>query len=140
MPRTPTRADHDRFCQVEGWRPVRDARGRAGTHHVTRELDLPDGRTLRTRISHPPDRTDYGASLFAHILRDQLAVSEKEFWACVSDGAIPDRGAPPPSAASIPADLVHLLIHRVGLPEDDVKAMSRDQAITRAQQYWSEGR
>ncbi|MDQ1515900.1 MAG: hypothetical protein QOE80_1730 [Actinomycetota bacterium] len=31
------------------------------------ELDLPDGRTLRTRIPHPPDRTDHGASLFAHI-------------------------------------------------------------------------
>jgi hypothetical protein len=45
----------------------------------------------------------------------------------------------PPPAASIPADLVHLLLHRVGLPEDEVKAMSRDQAISRAQQYWSEG-
>jgi hypothetical protein len=97
-------------------------------------------RQLPLVFDHPPDRTDYGASLFAHILRDQLAVGEKEFWACVSDGAIPDRGAPPPPAASIPADLVHLLIHRVGLPEDEVKAMSRDQAISRAQQYWSEGR
>lgn len=141
MPRrTPTRADHDRFCQVEGWRRVRDARGRTGTHHVTYELDLPDGRTLRTRISHPPDRTDYGARLFAHILRDQLAVSETEFWVCVTDGVRPDRGVPASSSVSIPADLVHLLIHRVGLHEDDVKAMTRDQAIARAQQYWSQGR
>ena len=141
MPRrTPTRADHDRFCQVEGWRLVRDARGRTGTHHVTYELDLPDGRLLRTRISHPPDRADYGASLFAHILRDQLAVSEKEFWACVRDGVPPARGGPAPPSASIPADLVHLLIHRVGMREDEVKVMSREQAITRAQQYWSEGR
>lgn len=138
--RTPTRADHDRFCQVEGWRRVRDARGRTGTHHVTYELALPDGRTLRTRISHPPDRTDYGASLFAHILRDQLEVSDEEFWTCVRDGAVPDRGGRAPSPASIPADLVHLLIHRVGLHEDEVKAMSREQAITRAQKYWSEGR
>lgn len=119
---------------------MRDARGRTGTHHVTYEFDLPDGRTLRTRISLPPDRTDYGANLFAHILRDQLAVSEKEFWACVRDGAIPDRGVLAPSPASIPADLVHLLIHRVGLHEDEVKAMTREQAIARAQQYWSEGR
>lgn len=107
---------------------------------MTYELDLPDGRTLRTRISHPPDRTDYGANLFAHILRDQLAVREKEFWACVRDGAPPHRGVPAPSSASIPADLVHLLIHRVGWPENEVKVMSRDQAITRVQQYWSEGR
>lgn len=129
---------------------MRDARGRAGTHHVTYELDLPDGRTLRTRISHPdtsgpaapdlPDRTDYGRSLFAHILRDQLAVSVEEFWACVSDGVIPARGGPVPLPASIPADLVHLLIYRVGLHEEEVRAMSRDQAIARAQHYWSEGR
>jgi hypothetical protein len=125
---------------VEGWRRVRDARGgRTGTHHVTDELDLPDGRTLRTRISHPPDRTDYGASLFAHILRDQLAVSETEFWVCVGDGVPPERGVLASSSVSIPADLVHLLIHRVGLHEDDVKAMSRHQAIARARQYWSQG-
>lgn len=106
---------------------------------MTYELDLPDGRTLRTRISHPPDRTDYGAALFAHILRDQLAVSEKEFWVCVRDGVPPNRGGSVLASASIPADLVHLLIHRVGLPEDEVKAMSREEAIARAQRYWSEG-
>lgn len=119
---------------------MRDDRGRTGTHHLTHELDLPDGRTLRTRISHPPDRTDYGPNLFAHILRDQLAVSEKEFWACVRDGVPPPRSGRAPTAASIPADLVHLLIHRVGIGEDEVRVMSRQQAITRAQHYWSEGR
>lgn len=137
--RTPTRADHDRFCQVEGWRPVRDARGRTGTHHVTYELDLPDGRTLRTRVSHPPDRTDYGPSLFAHILRDQLAVTNKEFWACVTDGIVPARGVPVKTAASLPADLVHLLVHRVGIPEADVAQMTRAEAVERAQRHWSEG-
>ena len=137
--RTPTRADHDRFCQVEGWRPVRDARGRTGTHHITYELDLPDGRTLRTRVSHPPDRTDYGPSLVAHILRDQLAVTEKEFWACVSDDTVPDRGAPRTPPSSLPADLVHLLVNRVGIPETEVARMTRDEAVQRAQRYWTEG-
>ena len=98
--RTSPRADHDRFCQVEGWRRVRDARGRTDTHHITYELELPDGRTLRTPVSHPPDRTDYGPSLFAHILRDQLAVTEKEFWACVRDGTVPNRGGPVTPASS----------------------------------------
>lgn len=138
--RSPTRADHDRFCSAEGWRLVRDARGRTGTHHITYELDLPDGRTLRTRVSHPPDRTDYGPGLFAHILRDQLAVSEAEFWACVRDGVPPDRGAPAVPPSSLPTDLVHLLVHRVGLREEDVQAMTRSEAIQRAQRYWSEGR
>lgn len=137
--RAPTRADHDHFCQVEGWRRVRDARGRTGTHHITYELDLPDGRTLRTRVSHPPDRTDYGPSLFAHILRDQLAVSEKEFWACVSDGIVPDRGGPAAPTSSLPADLVHLLVNRVGIPEDKVRRMTRAEAVERAQRYWTDG-
>jgi hypothetical protein len=124
---------------VEGWRRVRDARGHTGSHHVTYELDLPDGRILRTRVSHPPDRTDYGPSLFAHILRDQLAVSEAEFWACVRDGIRPDRGAPSTPPSSLPADLVHLLVHRVGLAEEDARRMTRAEAIERAQRYWTEG-
>lgn len=137
---TPTRADHDRFCRVEGWERVRDARGRKGIHHVTYELTLPDGTVLRTRVSHPPDRTDYGASLFAHILRDQLQVSADEFWACVRKGTSPDRGVPERREDALPADLVHLLVTRVGLPESEVAAMTRDEAIERINRFWTEGR
>jgi hypothetical protein len=134
----PARADHDTFCRTEGWTRVRDARGKTGTHHVTYELALPDGRILRTRVSRPVDRTDYGPSIWRHILRDQLDVTEAEFWACVRDGAKPDRGgAPAASERSIPADVVHQLIHKVGLPEREVAAMTREQAIARLQEFWS---
>ena len=85
----PTRQDHERFCATEGWTLVRD---------VTYELGLPDGGVLRTRISHPPDRSAYGPSLWSHVLRDQLDVSEQEFWACVRDGTRPARGVPDPAA------------------------------------------
>lgn len=136
----PTRADHQRFCTVEGWRPVRDARGRAGTHHVTYELDLPDGGILRTRVSHPADRSGYGRSLWAHVLRDQLQVTEEEFWRCVREGVRPDRGAPIPTQGALPADLVHLLINRVGLPEKEVADMTREEAIVRLQRLWTGGR
>ncbi|PSL00710.1 hypothetical protein CLV63_101184 [Murinocardiopsis flavida] len=135
----PTRADHDRFCRVEGWRVVRDARGRTGTHHVTYELDLPDGRVLRTRISRPVDRGDYGRSMWAHILRDQLDVDEGAFWACVRDGDVPDRGAPVPMSEALPADLVHLLIAKAGVDPAEVAAMSKDEAVIRAQKYWTSG-
>jgi hypothetical protein len=135
----PTRKDHHVFCQVEQWRPVRDARGRTGTHHLTFELELADGRTLRTRISHPPDRTDYGSSLWRHILRDQLDVDEPTFWACAQDGIRPQRGVPAPPTESLPADLVFLLISRVGVTEAEVAEMSRDDAVARIQQFWSEG-
>ena len=135
----PTRKDHEAFCAAEGWLRVRDARGRTGTHHVTYELALPDGRVLRTRISHPVDRSGYGPSLWGHILRDQLQVTEQEFWACVRENMKPERGAPEPPATALPADLVHMLITRVGLPEAEVAAMSKDQAIARLQQYWTDG-
>lgn len=135
----PTRKDHDTFCRAEGWRPVRDARGRTGTHHVTYELVLPDGRILRTRVSHPVDRSNYGPSLWRHILRDQLQVAEADFWACVHDGDTPDRGLPQPPAGALPADLVHLLISRVGIPETEVAAMTKQDAVARVQRYWTEG-
>jgi hypothetical protein len=118
---------------------VRDARGRTGTHHVTYELTLPDGRILRTRISHPPDRTTYGSSLWSHILRDQLAVSEEEFWRCVRDGVNPDRGVPQAPQEALPADLVHLLLTRVGLSDSEVAAMSKAEAVERLNRYWTEG-
>ncbi|WP_307849527.1 cytotoxic translational repressor of toxin-antitoxin stability system [Qaidamihabitans albus] len=118
---------------------MRDARGRTGTHHVTYELDLVDGRVLRTRISHPVDRSTYGPSLWRHILRDQLDVDDAQFWACVRDGVKPERGVPEPPAQALPAELVYLLISRVGLEESEVAAMNKDEAVARLQRYWTEG-
>lgn len=135
----PDRERHDRFCVVEGWERVRDARGRTGTHHVTYELTLHDGRILRTRISHPVDRTVYGAAMWSHILRDQLDVTENEFWGCVIDGRLPDRGAPPAPKESLPADLVYLLIRRVGLSEAAVSELTKEDAVARLQRYWIDG-
>ncbi|MGI5231556.1 cytotoxic translational repressor of toxin-antitoxin stability system [Actinoallomurus sp. CA-142502] len=135
----PTREDHERFCQTEGWRPVRTARGRTGTHRVTYELDLPDGRILRTRISHPVDRSIYGRSIWGHLLRDQLQVDEASFWACVQDKVVPDRGMPTPPPEALPADLVHLLISRAGLDEREVAAMTKEEAIARLHRYWIDG-
>jgi hypothetical protein len=78
--------------------------------------------------------------LWGHILRDQLEVDESTFWACVRDGALPDRGAPAPSSSALPADVVALLISRVGLKDQEVAAMTKDEAIARLQRYWTEGR
>ena len=135
----PTRERHDQFCRVEEWTGVRDARGRTGTHHVTYELGLHDGRILRTRISHPVDRSTYGPGSWSHILRDQLEVSEGEFWSCTLDGKLPDRGLPEAPRNSLPADLVQLLLSKVGLIENEVAKMSRREAIERLQKYWTEG-
>ncbi len=133
----PTRSDHETFCTTEGWEPVRDSRGRTGTHHVTYELHLHDGRILRARISHPPDRTTYGKSIWSHILKDQLDVNEAEFWACVRDKVKPNRGKRKVPEEALPADLVHLLITRLGLSEAEIAKMSKADAIARMQEHWS---
>lgn len=135
----PTRRDHVRFCEVEGWQIVRSGTGGRSTHHETYEFTLPDGGILRTRISRPPDRTGYGAALWAHILRDQLQVSLDEFWQCVRTGDPPDRGRPPAPRRAIPTDLAYLLRSRVGLSDEQLAGMSRQEAIERAQQYWTTG-
>lgn len=135
----PTREAHEKFCRAEQWTQVRDAGGRTGTHHVTFELVLADGRMLRTRVSHPVDRTAYGPSMWSHILRDQLDVTEDEFWRCVQDGILPKRGIPDVPSAALPADLVYLLINRVGLGEADVAGMTKDQAVARLNRYWTTG-
>ena len=135
-----TRAHHLTFCAREGWAEVRSSRGKGVAHHVTFELSLPDGRILRTRISRPPNRSEYGPRLWAHILRDQLDVSEDEFWACVTRRVVPSRGAPPAAGAGLPADLVYQLLHRVGLSESELAAMSTKQAAARMARFWATGK
>ena len=135
----PTRSDRERFCALEGWERVRDARGRAGTHHSVYELHLPEGQPLRTRISHPPDRADYASRIWTHILRDQLGITEAEFRACVQDGVRPDRGALTHPAVEVPPDIRHLLSNRLGLDDAEIAAMTKDEAIARLNQFWTEG-
>ncbi|MDO5499475.1 MAG: hypothetical protein Q4F67_07325 [Propionibacteriaceae bacterium] len=100
---------------------------------------LDDGQILRTRISHPPNRDTYGPSLWGHILRDQLDVSEAEFWRCVRDRVTPERGGRAEDATSpIPAGVIaQLLAH--GMPESEVKALSRAEAIEMLNDIWSAG-
>ena len=134
---TPTRRDHQRFCEVEGWTEVRSATGRKGRHHLTYEFTTADGRILRTRISHPPNRSDIGRRMFGHILRDQLQVSEEAFWTCVTDATLPDRGGrPSPEREPLPAELVHLLTVKARFTDDEVRAMTKAEAIEAAHRYW----
>ncbi len=134
-----TRKDHEKFCTTEGWTERKRATGKRGTHHVNYEFALPDGRILFTRISHPVDRTDYGASLWSHILRDQLLVTDDAFWACVDDGIVPDRGQSQTDAESIPVAVIRTLVHEAHVPEAEVRAMTKAQAIQRLTDFYTTG-
>lgn len=135
---TPTKEAHEKFCTTEGWERRKTATGKTGTHHHNYELELYDGRVLYTRISHPVDRTTYGAAIWSHILRDQLEVENPVFWDCVKNGALPDRGAPAEEPENaIPAGVVSILLNTFHLPEADVKAMTAEEAIAKMSELFS---
>jgi hypothetical protein len=165
---TPTRADHEAFCRREGWERAYEARLHDPREPVqirrsTYVLALPGATPLHTRVSQPADSTPYGPLLWAHILRDQLAVSEAAFWACVLDGVLPTRGAPELRPARLPErgapelrparlpdrgtpelrptrlpeQLVHLLNAASGLPDPGLENAARRAAVAHLRQHWA---
>lgn len=125
--RTPTWKQLDRFCKVEGWYDRETARGRPTGDHKRYGLRLPNGTVLTTKVSHGVGQVD--ARLFKHILRDQLHVTEREFWAAVDTGVAPirDPAPTPPQGNRLPARLVEPL-SRLGISDDRLRDLSVEQA------------
>jgi hypothetical protein len=134
-----TRKDHEKFCVTEGWTERKRATGKRGSHHVNYEFVLPNGDVLFTRISHPVNRDTYGASMWSHILRDQLQVTAAEFWSCVTDGVIPSRGAPTTPEDPIPISIIRTLIVEARIPESEVRAMTKTEAVERLTRFYTTG-
>jgi len=106
---------------------------------VRYRLRLSDGRVLNTKISRPVDGTVYSEELWRTILREQLQVTEEQFWACVIEGTRPEHGIVTKSASpaeTIPANIVYTLQVN-GLTDAEITALGRDGAIKRAQEIWS---
>lgn len=133
-----TFGDLKAFVEHDGWTEEPNlARGRTRTgDHRRYRKDLPDGTSLRTKVSHSL-RDEIGTDLFKHILRDQLRVTEDRFWDVVRRGATELTAAPPPQAVTIPGWLVQRLILSVGLREDEVRAMTVDEAHAAWEAYKS---
>ena len=135
----PDRDAHHRFCQIEGWIEVTSATGSPVRHHQTFELVLDDRSIMRTRISRPVDRTSYSRSMWSHILREQLAVSADEFWACVRNGVVPPRSVvAQPDPRALPLHVMNELITRLGMQPEAAGRLSRAQAAEAIAGYWSE--
>jgi hypothetical protein len=124
-----TFGDLKAFVEHDGWTEEPNlARGRARTgDHWRYRKDLPDGASLRTKVSHSL-RDEIGIDLFKYIVRDQLRVTEDRFWEVVRGGATGLTEAPPPQAATIPGWLVQRLILTVGLRDDELRAMTVEEA------------
>ena len=135
----PDRERHDDFCVFEKWEIVHGSTGKPVQHHRTYELVIPSGDILRTRISKPIDRTTYSASMWSAILRDQLKVTNDEFWNCVQNKVLPDRGgsAPAPNPKALPLHLINELVERVGIAPEDAIALTLEDALERINEYWT---
>lgn len=134
--------DHKKFVEVEGWEKKGTTRGKGktGDHHRYL-LRLATGDVLRTRVSHGSGSIG-DPNLVAQVLRDQLQVSEKDFYLCVEHGVLPPRPQPP--SVTVPADgidatLVRNLIRKVGLSQAEVAAMTKEQAVEAWQSFLAAG-
>jgi predicted RNA binding protein YcfA (HicA-like mRNA interferase family) len=126
----------DYLDRAPGWTKEPNlARGRRKEgDHARYSKTRPDGGRSRTKVSGHP-REEIGDDLFKHILRDQLKITEPEFWAVVRDQKTPappssDPGAAPQASRSpgIPGWLVTCLVDAAGIPEDEVLAMTPEEA------------
>ena len=135
-----SRREHQRFCEIEGWTEVLNARGKPIEHHITYELALDDGRLYRTRISRPANTATYGKGLWSHILNDQLHTTETEFWECVNNKNPPKRSttAADPEAVLLPASLAHQLVNTLHLSSEEVALLSLEQAMAKMTEHWAQ--
>ena len=83
-------------------------------------------------------RTTYGLRLWAHVLRDQLEVSAEQFWACVRSRTPPVRGVTRAQGDGVPAEVIYQLVVRWRVPEDEVAAMTKQEAVDRLHSLWSQ--
>lgn len=135
-------AAHRKFVETESWQKKGTARGsgKTGDHHRY-TLRLANGDVLTTRVSHGAGAVN-DPKLVAKILRDQLQVTEADFYACVRRGKLPPR--PAPERPSVPeggldAKLVRNLIRKAGLSQDTVAAMTEEQAVDAWNQHLAGG-
>jgi hypothetical protein len=138
--RAASRRQHQRFCEIEGWAEVLNARGKPTQHHITYELLVGDGRILRTRISRPANTDTYGKSLWSHVLDDQLQVSSQAFWKCVDNKHPPDRTPPTDNRdlVVLPASLAYQLVHTLQLTNEQIEELTIEEAVQRMTEYWAQ--
>lgn len=142
MPRPLSYEDHRKFVETEGWTKKGTASGSAKTgDHFRYSFRLPNGEVLQTRVSHGSGAIN-DPSLVAAILREQLRVSEVDFYRCVNEGKSPIRPAaetPVRPCEGIDAKLLRNLIRKVGLAQSQVAAMTKAEAIAAWDEYLASG-
>ncbi len=134
--------DLRRFCELDGWTKKSTVRRGEGDH-TRYEKRLEDGTILRTRASHSNEQIG-DPSLWRRIWRDQLGLeSEDEFWRVLETrepASRPSTQPQPPEGPSLPGWLVETLIRQAGLPIEQVKGLTEEEARRRLHEFWSQPR
>lgn len=129
--RTPTWEEVEAFLRADRWEEVRE------TGHAYFRKTLADGRVLQTHRSFSSQKT-MSEGRFSAILRTQLHCSADDFWEAVrSRRPVRRPSAPPPSTARYPVWAVRILQDRGHLTDEQVFALSLEEAVRRAQELWS---
>lgn len=133
----PTFRDLKTYLERDGgWEEIPNlARGRrrVGDHWRYRKI-LPEGTILRTKVSHALG-DEIGPDLLSHIVRDQLRTTMDHFRDLLA-GRATDEGAPAEEETEpIPGWLVARLLYTVGVPEEEVRQMSHDEARARWERF-----
>ena len=77
--------------------------------------------------------------MWSHILRDQLDVTEDEFWSACRKGFCQNEAPRTFPRRHCRLSSCTCSINKVGLAEADVAAMTKDEAVARLNQYWTTG-
>ena len=134
--RTPGWSEVEAFCRIDGWEEV--SGGRSPDHRYYR-LVLDDGAVLETRVSHSSKKT-MSQGRWRAILRDQLGVSDEDFWKSLRDKKPVERPSRHPLEAEIeqiPLWAAELLTARLGMSLADIARLGRDRAIELARESWA---
>lgn len=132
----PTWGDLAKFCKADQWNPPRQ------TKHAVYTKVLADGTSLMMETSRGKDSENIGHGLFHFILREELQVSEDEFWQAIKTGkpaARPAHPAPAPAAPKPGAGMVFQLRRYLHLTDAQIEPLSKDDAIRMLQEYYSRG-
>jgi hypothetical protein len=73
-------------------------------------------------------------------VRDQLNVTADEFWDCVTHQVVPNRGHSPEITEAIPLGVIRALTREARIPESEVQAMTKAEAIARLSEFYTTGR
>ena len=129
--KTPTWREVEQFCERDGWREIRE------TGHRFFQKVLADGTVLETHSSFSSRKT-MSPKRFRTILRDQLRVTEAQFWEVLRTEKPAKRPSVVPAGPiELPAYIVRVLKLDLHMTEDQIAGLTAEEGRKRVADYWS---